>query len=240
MKKASFASLIALFLSVPAAAIAAVPQTIGFQARIADDGRPVTGSHSVRFAFWDCDGTNPATCVDPANVLWQETQTLTVADGVLTAVLGAEVPNPFPGGLFGGAPLFLQVTFDGTPLSPRMAVQSVPYALRAAVAESMAVPLNCTDVFATYTLAANGGRCPFPPFCFCIIGQYCPCDSCNSPACPAGHSLTGGGHWDGGFSENFSLLTSIPSGNSWRVRAINRDVASSLSLSVYARCCRVP
>lgn len=143
MKKAWIASLFALLLSLPGIATA-VPQTLAFSARIADAGRPVTGGHTVKFAFWDCDGSDPLTCVDPANVLWSETQTLTVSDGVLTAVLGADTttPNPLPSSIFNGSPLFLEVTFDGTAFSPRMAVHSVPYALRAGAVDSVKIGGN--------------------------------------------------------------------------------------------------
>ncbi len=133
MKKASIASLLALLLSVPVVTTAAVPQTLAFSARIADNGKPVTGSHTVKFAIWDCDGSAPSTCVDPTNVLWSETQTLNVSDGVLSTVLGADTttPNPLPASIFNGNPLFVEVTFDGTVFSPRMAIHSVPYAFRA-------------------------------------------------------------------------------------------------------------
>ncbi len=147
MKKARIASLLALVLSLPGLAAAAVPQTMSFSARIADNGRPVTGSHTVKFAFWDCDGSAPLTCVDPANVLWSETQTLTVSDGVVTTVLGADTttPNPLPAAIFNGGPLFLEVTFDGTAFSPRMAVHSVPYALRAAEADHATTANSATS-----------------------------------------------------------------------------------------------
>lgn len=139
MKKLSLVSLLALCLSLPLSAAAAVPGTLAFTARIADNGRPVTGSHTVKFTIWDCDGSNPGTCVDPTNVLWAETQPLTVTDGVLSAVLGADAANLLPLGIFNGAPMFVEVTFDGTAFTPRMPVHSVPYAFHAAVADSAAV-----------------------------------------------------------------------------------------------------
>lgn len=155
MKKAWIASLLALLLSLPVAAAAAVPQTLNFSARIADNGRPVTGSHTVKFAFWDCDGSDPLTCVDPANVLWSETQTLTVSDGVVSAVLGADTttPNPLPLTIFNGAPLFLEVTFDGTAFSPRMTLHSVPYALQAGNVPRIAT--SSTTLSSTITAACT-------------------------------------------------------------------------------------
>lgn len=157
MKKAWIASLLALLLSLPVAAAAAVPQTLNFSARIADNGRPVTGSHTVKFAFWDCDGSDPLTCVDPANVLWSETQTLTVSDGVVSAVLGADTttPNPLPIGIFNGAPLFLEVTFDGTAFSPRMTLHSVPYALSTGSVRQATTVGPSQALFATLASGSN-------------------------------------------------------------------------------------
>ena len=160
MKKLSLVSLFALCLSLPFAAAAAVPGTLAFSARIADSGKPVTGSHTVKFAFWDCDGSDPSTCVDPTNVLWSETQTLTVSDGVLSAVLGADTttPNPLPPPIFNGAPMFLEVTFDGTAFTPRMPVHSVPYAFRAAAADTAVAADYATDAAhaATVNMAGSG------------------------------------------------------------------------------------
>jgi hypothetical protein len=157
MKKASIASLLALLLALPVASLAAVPQTLAFSARIADNGRPVTGNHTVKFAIWDCDGTDPTTCLDPADVLWSETQTLTVSDGVATAVLGADIttPNPLPAGIFNGSPLFLQVTFDGAALSPRMQFHSVPYALVAGTLAGFVTPQ-------TRYVSVGAGPCSYP------------------------------------------------------------------------------
>jgi hypothetical protein len=155
MKKASIASLLALLLSAPAAALAAVPQTLAFSARIADNGSPVTGSHTVKFTLWDCDGSSPATCVDPTNVLWSETQTLTATDGVVTTALGADLgtptPNPLPASIFAASPLFLEVTLDGTAFSPRLRIHSVPYAIRAGSADLTAAARSSPQSFGSFT-----------------------------------------------------------------------------------------
>jgi hypothetical protein len=129
-----FTKLISILAMLAPALAFAVPTTLSFSARIADSGRPVTGSHAFVFKFWDCDGSDPATCVEGDNVVWSETQSLTVNEGIVNAVLGAL--TPFPGVLFNGGARWLEVTMDGASFG-RMAVQSVPYALRAGTAANI-------------------------------------------------------------------------------------------------------
>jgi hypothetical protein len=133
------------FLALPLVSSAAVPQTLSFGARIADAGTPVTGSHSFEFAFWDCDGVATVSCIDPANVLWHETQTREVKDGVMSAVLGADGGNPLAAAIFNGGPLWLEVKMDGVAFGPRMGVHAVPYAIRASVAEDVQCTGCVTD-----------------------------------------------------------------------------------------------
>lgn len=142
--------MIALLVLPPGLAMAAVPATLSFSARIADAGTPVTGSHAFGFAIWDVESGGTA----GSNVVWGESQTLTVNDGVVTAVLGADTttPNPLPVSAFTGAALFLEVSMDGTAFGPRMALHSVPYAFRAGVADSVA-----TGVIPPGSLAGTAG-----------------------------------------------------------------------------------
>lgn len=229
----------ASLLLSPLLALAAVPSTLGFSARIADNGRPVTGTHQFVFKLWTVATGGTEGTDDP----WIEpatgTASLAVADGVVTATLG-DVAN---GGValtpFNGTPLWLEVTMDGQPFAPRIAIQSVPYALRAAAADtadSMNVPLSCTDVTADYTLNPGGGGCPSQRLC-CTIFFCFPCDfTCRSPACPAGFALTGGGF----NSSNVRVDASLPNGAFWDVRAFNNDGVNAVNLTTYAHCCKVP
>lgn len=125
--------LLALLLVVPVFTVAAVPGTLGFSARVADNGQPVTGSHAFVFTLWDVATGGTA----GTNDIWTETQTLSVANGVVTAALGAGGGNPLPVSAFNGLPLYLEVSMDGTVFGPRMTVHSVPYAFRAAVADAV-------------------------------------------------------------------------------------------------------
>lgn len=218
---------LALFLSLPLAASAAVPTTLAFSARIGDNGRPVTGNHTVKFAFWDCDGSNPATCVDPTDVLWSETQTLTVSDGVLNAVLGADTttPNPIPFAVYAGGPVFLEVTFDGVAFSPRMSIHSVPFAIHAGVADI-------------------AGAVPWAG----VIGKALSCQTVNSPGvsvaansygadqatCPAGTRATGGGFIT--FLSN-AYPDYMYVGDNYYYTEIFNARATAVNLTVFARCC---
>lgn len=120
-----------LLLITPAIALAAVPSTISFSARIGDNGRPVTGLQSFTFTFWTVEaGGTPGT-----DDVWTESRTLTVSDGVVATSLGDVANGGTALPVFTGAPLFLEVTMGTTTFSPRIALQSVPYAFRASQAE---------------------------------------------------------------------------------------------------------
>ncbi len=105
-----------------------VPQTMSFLGHLTDaNGQPLEGSHSLYLKIYDI----PAGGVD----LWNEVHTgVTVEQGLIYLDLGSE--TALPGGLFTGDMRYLEVTVDGTSLSPRLPLQSVPYAMRAGVAQT--------------------------------------------------------------------------------------------------------
>ncbi len=166
------------FLAVaPALAFGVVPETVSFSARIADNGRPVTGAHSFTFKFWDCNDADPLVCVpdDPEasppapspNVLWRETQTgVPVVEGVVGVVLGADdgvasgtgVDNTFSVAptLFNGQPRWLEVSMDGTPFGPRLALHSVPFAFRAGAADAADSLVSGSTVWNQSTFQSTG------------------------------------------------------------------------------------
>ncbi len=118
----------ALVLAAALPAAADVPQTIDQQGRFLKmDGSPETGSLTVTFALYTAStGGSP---------VWSETQTLQLdAGGFYAAQLGAA--SPFPKGLWDGTSFFLGITVMGeSEMSPREPVTSVPYALKAGVAD---------------------------------------------------------------------------------------------------------
>ncbi len=117
--------LMALVMMQASIAVAqTVPGTVSFSARLADMGTPVQGSKTFIFKLYPT--------VAGGTEAWTETQTLTVTDGNVSAELGASMP--LSESILSGAKLFLEVTVDGTVLTPRTPVVSVPYAIRTGVA----------------------------------------------------------------------------------------------------------
>jgi hypothetical protein len=116
----------ALVLAVGAGDAGAVPASFSLTGRLAKDGAPVDGAITLGLELYDV--------AQDGSPLWSESHA-TVADrGVIAVAMGGDVPlDP---GDFGGGDLWLGVTVDGTALSPRLAIRSVPYALRAGVCDS--------------------------------------------------------------------------------------------------------
>lgn len=110
----------------------AVPLQMTHQGRLLDaNGAAVTGVQSLTFTIFD----------DPNNGtdLWTETLSVSFNNGYYAAVLGAdEIANPLDSLILGQYPLFLEIQVaQGTPLSPRTTLQSVPYAQISGTAESV-------------------------------------------------------------------------------------------------------
>lgn len=115
-------------LLMPAAALA-VPTTLTHQGRLLQHGdQPVNGVLPVRFSLYAGENT--------AAPLWSADRQVEFAGGQYAVTLG-EAADPALDAATFEKPVWLGVTVDGVELTPRMRVSSVPYALRAAFAESM-------------------------------------------------------------------------------------------------------
>jgi hypothetical protein len=113
-------TLLAALLST--AAFAQAPNLVAYQGLLLKaDGTPETGTVSIKFSVFDV-ATN-------GTELWTETQTIALTQGYYATVLG-EV-TAFPLSLLDGSERFLEIAVGGTPMTPRMRVVSVPYAVRA-------------------------------------------------------------------------------------------------------------
>ena len=122
-----FAAVVVLGAS--AALAQTVPASISFNARLTDTGgAPVTGSHALGFALYPQASGGAAA--------WTETQASATfsTEGLVYAELGSATPLT-PSAL-DGSKLYLEVSVDGTTMTPRLAVVSVPYAIRATLAAS--------------------------------------------------------------------------------------------------------
>lgn len=119
---------LALLLWAPRAT-AAVPTTLSYAGYLDQGGTPYTGNITAVFELYR-DATG-------GTAIWTETfPTITVAGGVFAVELGLSQPLDLT--IFNGMPVFLAVTLNGTTLTPRSAMRSVPYARRAGLADSAA------------------------------------------------------------------------------------------------------
>jgi len=120
------AALVALTLLVPCAA-EAVPARLTHQGRLTGaDGAPVDDVLRFVFRLYDrAEGGEP---------LWVEPIDVAVEGGHYAVVLGESAALPIE--VFAGDDVYLDVEVDGDPLEGRLALTSVPFALRAAVADN--------------------------------------------------------------------------------------------------------
>jgi hypothetical protein len=135
-----------LCLLLCAAAVAApavaqdVPPFLSSQGRVfnATDNQPITGARSLTFNLYD--STDAA-----ASPLWTETQTVSLSDGFYSVILGQGAALNLDA--FTGDQLYLGVAIDADPeLTPRLAVNSVPYAIKSRVAQNAVGDLTPTSV----------------------------------------------------------------------------------------------
>jgi hypothetical protein len=117
-------TLFAALVAIPAAAHA-VPGTVTVNGRIAIDDVPLEGATDFTFRLYDQ--------LEGGSELWNEEQTIDVADGLVVAALGSAVP--FDAAVFDGGAAYLEISVDGDTLSPRLSMGTVPYAFRAAIAD---------------------------------------------------------------------------------------------------------
>lgn len=135
--------LLIIALLLPALATAAPPNTLGYQARLADaSGQPITGTRNITFRLYSQPSSGTA--------LWTETLGNVQVDGGNLAVqLGATVP--LPDSIF-GTQLYLGVQLQGdSEMAPRPPLSAAPYAKRAA-----ALYRNRIEVPADGTPGENG------------------------------------------------------------------------------------
>jgi hypothetical protein len=109
-----------------------VPRLVSFSGKAVDpQGKPMTGIVGITFAIYQDQSEGAA--------LWLESQNVTADNkGNYTTQLGATKPEGLPIDLFSsGAARWLDVTVNGGPEQPRILLLSVPYALKAADADTI-------------------------------------------------------------------------------------------------------
>jgi len=131
MKKIALATCLALAALTGTAA--AVPTTMSFTARLTNTANvPIEGAVDLHVAIFDAPTAG--------TLVWEETHTaLTATRGLVYANLGSvdAATNGLDASVFGGSALFIELTVDGDVLSPRIPIASVPYAVKAGVAETL-------------------------------------------------------------------------------------------------------
>lgn len=124
--------LLALLALLASAGLAmAVPQQIDYQGKLTDSaGANINGATSMVFRIWNH--------VTAGSVVWAETQAMVMVEsGLFHVNLGAGYP--IEEGLFNADGLYLSIQVGAdAQMTPRLPLQSVPYALVAEYAESAA------------------------------------------------------------------------------------------------------
>lgn len=123
-----FALLAILAALLPGAATAAVPGQVNYQGLLLDDlGAPINGSVAMTFDLFDA--------LTAGTSLWSESHpSVTVTEGIYHVALGSV--TPIDAATLAGGSVFLEISVDGETLAPRQQLLAVPYAVRAAVAET--------------------------------------------------------------------------------------------------------
>lgn len=112
------------------AATAAVPAVVSYQGELTNNvgHRVPDGGYYVTFGLF--------TAQIGGTAVWSESKSTEVRNGLLSTPLGAL--NPLPASAF-ERPLWLEISVNGSVLSPRVPLASVPYAMHAALADAVPV-----------------------------------------------------------------------------------------------------
>ncbi len=124
----------ALLLAHPFALQAQIPGTLSYQGVLTDASGNIKpdGPYSFTFRLYDVSSGGTA--------LWTETETNTVKDGLFSTTLGDQ--TAFPASLIFDQPYWLGIEVEGEELSPRITLNSSPYSLRAARADTALIVIS--------------------------------------------------------------------------------------------------
>jgi hypothetical protein len=121
-----FGILLIAVTAIAAEARADVPAHVTFTARLINGTTAFDGPVQVQLRLFPGPGGGSS--------VWSETHDTSAVGGLVSLAMGER--TPLDASVVNGAPLYLQVTVNGTDLAPRLAIGSVPYALVAARADS--------------------------------------------------------------------------------------------------------
>lgn len=180
-----------VFGFLPAPSSAGVPGTIAYQGFLASSGgAPVNGPIVMTFRLY--------TAVSGGSPIWSETQNVTVSQGTYTVLLGSVTSlNSVPF----STPYHLGVSVGtDAEMTPRQPLSSAPYALRAAIADTvLSTPVAVTTTRrATNTSGVGSSSCGSSEI---LVGGGCECSGARSNGTnygvvfgcsPAGNGFVGG------------------------------------------------
>jgi trimeric autotransporter adhesin len=138
-------------------AAAVVPRLVNFSGKAVDQGKTITGITGVTFSIYSEEtGGSP---------LWMETQNVRAdSRGNFTAQLGATKTEGLPQELFtSGEARWLGVLVNGGEEQPRVLLLSVPYALKAADAQTLGGLPASAFALAGTVVAAGGNAAAATP-----------------------------------------------------------------------------
>ena len=109
----------------------ATPTAMNFSGHLSDGAGGVSGPVEVTFTLYDNADTADG-------VQWSETLEIIVDGGSFNVLLGGDPGNLIPASAYGLAELFVAIQVENeAEMSPRIRMASVPYAIRAAEAETL-------------------------------------------------------------------------------------------------------
>jgi trimeric autotransporter adhesin len=126
-------------------AAAQIPDKLNYQGKLTNSsGQPVSATVSMVFQLYDV--------ATGGSALYAEAQTVAVTNGIFNVAIGSETPLSLPFDV----PYFLGVTVGADPeMTPRQAVLSSPYALRATSADATSFAGNITLAESTSASVGN-------------------------------------------------------------------------------------
>ncbi len=129
---------------IVASLFAQSPQLLSYQGKLSTGGNPVSGSFSITFTIYSA--------ASGGSILWTETQSVTVTNGVFNVLLGSATSGGIPSSVFTGSGerhLGIKVGSD-LEMTPKFRLASTPFAVRASEADGVA------DNAVTTTKIADG------------------------------------------------------------------------------------
>ncbi|KAB2910861.1 MAG: hypothetical protein F9K40_01795 [Kofleriaceae bacterium] len=125
----------------------AVPATVSFTGRLTTSTGPVSGAVTVTFKLFD-QSTN-------GTEQWSEQRSLTATNGLVYADLGAMTTLDTT--VLDNSSLYLEIQVGAEILTPRLPLQSVPYAIRSEVANTAETLGTIAPGDVVTTVNASGG-----------------------------------------------------------------------------------